>query len=148
MAVWNRRITTTAITLLLTLTAAVHGQNPRITAARRFLDASGGVETIAAAMKANLPAQRSANPQIPAEFWTRFEARLTQDLPQLVDSLAVLYATHFTVQELDGLVAFYQSPVGRRLRELQPTLIAESSAIGQRWGMRIGAEVGASLQPK
>lgn len=43
------------------------------------------------------------------------------------------------------LEAFYGSPIGRRFREAQPTLVTQSSAIGQRWGMRIGAAVGASL---
>jgi hypothetical protein len=97
-------------------------------------------------MRANLPAQRMANPAVPAEFWTRFEARLVNDLPQLVDSIAVLYAGKFTQPELEALLAFYRSPTGRRLRDLQPALVTESSAIGQRWGMRIGAEIGASLQ--
>jgi len=87
-----------------------------------------------------------ANPSIPAEFWTRFEARLTETLPQLIDSIAGLYAAKLTQPELDALLAFYTSPIGRRFRELQPMLVTESTAIGQRWGMRIGAEIGASLQ--
>lgn len=133
-----------------------HAQKPdttaasaaRLATAHRVLDASGAIETMVAAMRANLPAQRMASPQIPAEFWTRFEARISQDAPQLVDSIAVLYARRFTQDELESLLRFYQSPVGRRLRELQPSLVIESAAIGQRWGMRIGAEIGASLQQK
>ncbi len=142
------------LALVVLLSTEGHGQaakatvpdGVRVAAAHRVLEAAGTVETIVAAMRANLPAQRMANPQIPAEFWTRFEARLVDELPQLIDSIAVLYAAKFTQQELDGLLAFYQSPTGRRLRELQPVLVTESSAIGQRWGMRIGAEIGASLQ--
>ena len=79
--------------------------------------------------------------------WTRFAARIEQDAPQLVDSIALLYARTFTQSELDGLVAFYESLVGRRFRAVQPTLVTESAAIGQRWGTKIGAEVGASLAP-
>ena len=119
-----------------------------LAAAHRVLDASGSVDAMVAAMRANLPAQRAATPQLPDEFWTQFEARIVKDVPQLVDSIAVVYARNFTLQELDALTAFYQGPVGRRLRAVQPTLITESSAIGQRWGMRIGAEIGASLRPK
>lgn len=147
---WTGRALIGACTLLVMQTAPAGAQAPdaaRLTLARRVLDASGTVETIGAAMRANLPAQRMANPQIPAEFWTRFEARIVQDMPQLLDSIAVLYAAKFTQQELSGLLTFYQSPTGRRLRTLQPSLVTESSAIGQRWGMRIGAEIGASLQP-
>ena len=118
----------------------------QVALAHRVLDAAGTIETMVAAMRANLPAQRMANPQIPAEFWTRFEARITQDVPQLVDSIAVMYAIRFNQDELQGMLAFYQSAVGRRVRELQPSLVTESTAIGQRWGMRIGAEIGAALQ--
>ena len=146
---WTGRALLGACTLVVMQAAPAGAQGPdaaRVTLARRVLDASGTVETIAAAMRANLPAQRSANPQIPAEFWTRFESRIVQDMPQLLDSIAVLYAAKFTQQELSGLLTFYQSPTGRRLRTLQPSLVTESSAIGQRWGMRIGAEIGASLQ--
>ncbi|MFN2570840.1 MAG: DUF2059 domain-containing protein [Gemmatimonadales bacterium] len=139
--------------LLLSCAAATHAaaQQPKadaVSAAQRFLVASGSTDAMIAAMRANLPMQRSANPQIPAEFWNRFEVRIVRDAHQLVDSIAVLYAAKFTLSELDGLTAFYRSPVGRRLRTLQPELIAESAAIGQRWGTRIGEEIGASMQPK
>lgn len=144
-----RRVMLAALALVGMLVSVAHGQDARrLASAKRVLDVSGTIEAMTAAMRANLPAQRAANPQIPAEFWTRFEARILRDAPQLVDSIAVLYANRFTQQELDGLLAFYQSPTGRRLRQLQPTLVTESSAIGQRWGMRIGTEIGASLQPK
>jgi len=141
-------------TFLMLLTTALYGQVPkaggpdaaRLATAHQVLEAGGSVETMVAAMKAQLPAQRMANPSIPAEFWTRFEARLTETLPQLIDSIAGLYAAKLTQPELDALLAFYTSPIGRRFRELQPMLVTESTAIGQRWGMRIGAEIGASLQ--
>jgi hypothetical protein len=119
-----------------------------LAAAHRVLDASGSVDAMVAAMRASLPAQRAATPQLPAEFWRQFEARIVQAVPELVDSIAVVYARSFTPKELDALTAFYASPIGRRLRAQQPALITESAAIGQRWGMRIGAEIGASLPSK
>jgi uncharacterized protein len=137
------------LTFSLLVTTAVSGQSPnavRVATAHRVLEAGGSVETMVAAMKAQLPAQRMANPSIPAEFWTRFEARMIEAVPQLIDSIAGLYAAKLTQPELDALLAFYTSPIGRRFRELQPMLVTESTAIGQRWGMRLGAEVGASLQ--
>ena len=137
------------LTFSLLVTTVVSGQSPaavRVATAHRVLEAGGSVETMVAAMKAQLPAQRMANPSIPAEFWTRFEARMMEAVPQLIDSIAGLYAAKLTQPELDALLAFYTSPIGRRFRELQPMLVTESTAIGQRWGMRLGAEVGASLQ--
>lgn len=117
----------------------------RVVTALEALKTGGAVEAMIAAIRANLPAQRAATPQLPPQFWTSFEARIDQEAPRLADSIAVVYARHFTLAELKALVTFYQSPLGRKLRELQPTLVTESAAIGQRWGARIGAEVAAAL---
>jgi uncharacterized protein len=152
------RVTTVTGVLAVTCLLASRAQaqsadttspNPtRLALAHQVLDASGAVAAMLSATRATLPAQKQANPQVPAEFWTRFEARITQEAPQLGDSIAVLYARRFTQDELKGMLAFYESPIGRRLVELLPGLVQESAAIGQRWGMRIGAEVGASLLQK
>ena len=120
----------------------------RVALARQVLDAGGTVETMVAAIRANLPAQRAAMPGVPPEVWPKFEARIVQEVPQLVDSVAVLYAQKFTNEELNSLLAFYRSPAGRRLKSLQPTLVQETAGMGQRWGMRIGQEVGATLAPR
>lgn len=126
--------------------AAAPPDPARLTLARRVLELNGSVDAMIAAIRASIPAQRQATPQLPAEFWDRFEARVTRDAPQLIDSIAVLYAAQFSQEDLQALVAFYGTPTGQRLRQFQSTLIAESSAIGQRWGARIGAEIGAALE--
>ena len=141
-------LTVFAIGALHTTRAHAQADSARVAAARRFLDAAGTVDAMLAVMRANMPMQRASNPQVPAEFWTRFEARITQEAPHLADSIAVLYARNFSREDLDALAAFYKSPVGVKLRGLQPALLTESSGIGQRWGMRIGAEIGAALQAK
>ena len=143
--------------LLMALTTATQGHaqegaraatapdSMRLAVAHRVLKATGAADLMISAMKATLPSQKLATPQLPPEFWTRFEARMVQDAPQLVDSLAAVYANTFTLEELQQLAGFYESPIGRRVREAQPALLTQSSAIGRRWGSRIGAEVGASL---
>ncbi len=112
-----------------------------IEAARDFIRMSGAVDAILAGTRANIPAQRQALPEIPEEFWVRFENRMTRDAPALADSIAMIYAKTFTLQELRDIVAFFKTPSGRRLVQVQPQLITETSAIGQRWGGRIGEEI-------
>lgn len=119
----------------------------RLAAAHRLLEASGSAELMLTAMKANIPVQRAAMPQVPPAFWTRFEQRLVVEAPAFLDSIAVVYAGAFTLQELQQLIAFYESPIGRRLRAVQPDLVAQSSQIGQRWGARLGASIAAGLEP-
>ena len=117
----------------------------KITAAQNLLKASNAVDAMVAAMRANLPVQKQAMPQVPEEFWTRFEARLVKEAPALGDSIAVLYARRFSLRDLEELTAFYTSPLGRRFVEFQPLLVTESSAMGQRWGARLGEQIAKEI---
>ena len=144
--------TLTAVTLALVLGASAGAQQTRApvdpaTAAtiRRLLDLTGAANTAVRSMEAMMPAQRAANPQIPAAFWDAFLAHARREIPQLVDTLIPIYASHFTRPELDQLVRFYDSPLGRHLAEVQPTIAQESIQAGQRWGMVIGRDIGDSL---
>lgn len=44
---------------------------------------------------------------------------------------AQLYDETFTIEELDGMVTFYESPAGRSMLTKMPTLLQKSMAIGQ-----------------
>lgn len=116
-----------------------------LAAARSLLKASGAADAMIATMRANIPAQRQALPQVPAEFWTEFEKQMVREAPMLADSLAAIYAHKFSTRELQEITAFYNSPIGRKLVNSQVAIITESSAIGQRWGARLGEAVAKEL---
>lgn len=65
-------------------------------------------------------------------------ATLTEVLadPGLIEELSAemvpLYARYYTVQEVEQLTAFYQTPLGRKMLATMPQLSAESMAISQR----------------
>ncbi len=101
-----------------------------------------------AGIEATLPAQRAANPQIPSEFWDEFVARARSSVPALIELLVPIYAVHLTREEAEQLAEFYQSPLGRRLAEVQPLILQESMQAGQQWGAQIGAEVAQELARK
>lgn len=117
----------------------------RTAAARELLKSSGAMETMITAMRANVASQKEAMQEVPAEFWTRFEDRMVKGAPQLSDSIAIIYARTFSLKELQELNTFYRSAVGRRLVQVQPHLIAEGAAVGQRWGARLGEEIANEL---
>jgi hypothetical protein len=67
---------------------------------------------------------------------------LTRDMhelfsdPTLIDDMLAevtpLYAQTYTVDEINQMSAFYQSPVGQKMLATMPKLMAESMAISQR----------------
>jgi uncharacterized protein len=89
-------------------------------------------------------ARQSALP-VPPGFWEMFLARAEQDIDTLLAPMQADYARYFTSAELRALIAFYQSPIGKRVSEVSPVLTANSSAVGQQWGMRVGQEVATEL---
>ena len=112
---------------------------------RQILIVTHAADQIVGAIEATVPVQRASNPRIPAVFWDRFLVQARERRGEFLDSLVPLYSRTFEVTELKALLQFYQSPLGQRLLDTQPGLMRESVQIGQRWGARIGAEIGQQL---
>jgi hypothetical protein len=46
-----------------------------------------------------------------------------------------IYAKHFTLEEIQGLIDFNRSALGRKANKLMPQLMSESSQAAQQWGL-------------
>jgi uncharacterized protein len=57
------------------------------------------------------------------------------------DMLAGIYARNFSTDEIHDLIAFYQTPTGRKLIERQPTIAQQSMAAGQQFGRELVADL-------
>lgn len=62
-------------------------------------------------------------------------------LNELIDETARIYATHFTEAELKNILAFYQSPLGRKMVTEEPKALDESMANAGNWGDKLSEEV-------
>lgn len=118
----------------------------KVATVRRLLQLTGSTEAVVRSMEAVIPGQRTANPQIPPAFWDAFIARVRHDLPQLVDSFVPSYTARFTQAELDQLVQFYESPLGKHLIAVQPDMFQEGVEMGRRWGAIIARQVADSMR--
>lgn len=63
-----------------------------------------------------------------------FRARL----PELMTFTAELWASQMSAAELRELIVFYQTPLGKRLTEVTPTVATQSALFGMRWGQEVG----------
>ena len=113
---------------------------------RQLIAATKATDQAVLAMETAIPAQRASNPRIPAVFWDRFAERARSRRGEFVELLVPVYDRFFSVDELRNLLGFYQSPLGRRLLEVQPDLTREAMLAGQAWGRGLGAEVGRELE--
>ena len=52
---------------------------------------------------------------------------------EIGEGMAQVYANEFTEQELQGLVTFYKSPLGKKLIDAEPRAIQNSMGYMQKW---------------
>lgn len=114
-------------------------------AARRLLTVTGAAKLALNSMETMINAQRGTSPQIPQGFWDAFIAHARRDTTQLLELLVPIYATHLTRDEIEQLIRFYESPIGKRLTAVQPLISQESMVAGQAWGEAMGRIVGDSI---
>ena len=62
------------------------------------------------------------------------EKRYAPRVSELVDMTARIYASHFTEAELKELLAFYQSPIGRKALVEEPTVLERGHDSCRRMG--------------
>lgn len=59
----------------------------------------------------------------------------------LLDQIIPIYDKYFTHDEIKQLLAFYESPIGKKTVEVLPKITTESMAVGQKWGEALAPEI-------
>jgi len=80
------------------------------------------------------------------EIANQMRTDLAPRFSELTNEVATLYATNFTEDELKAILAFYQSPVGKRLLQRQPQVIDTSVKFAQNWANKLSDEVTAKMR--
>ncbi|HXW54985.1 MAG TPA: DUF2059 domain-containing protein [Candidatus Cybelea sp.] len=106
-------------------------------AIRHFMDLTGAArmgtnmtemisKQVQSAMSRNLPADRLQ------KFMDDFTQKLTVRAPanEIADAQIPIYAQHFSMDDLEGMIHFYESPVGQRMLKALPQVLEESQNTG------------------
>ncbi|MCX6219801.1 MAG: DUF2059 domain-containing protein [Bacteroidia bacterium] len=59
--------------------------------------------------------------------------------------LIPVYKKHFTQEEVKAIVAFYETPAGKKLAEKTPMVTMESMQLSQTWAMSLMGKIQAYL---
>jgi len=82
---------------------------------------------------------RQINIDVPDDWWDRFLEKI--DYEELDRLVIPIYAQHFTIEELDAIIAFYKTPAGQSVLEKMPLVLQDSMLIGQHWGTEIAQQI-------
>jgi uncharacterized protein len=115
-------------------------------AIRHLLQVTGGGRLAVQAIDTMMSTFKQAFPRVPEEFWTEFRSEVRED--DIIDWSVPIYDKYFSEEEVLGLVAFYATPLGKRLLEAQPLVLQESMQAGKEWGRALGQKVIERLKQK
>jgi len=80
------------------------------------------------------------------EVAAKLRAELAPRAGELLDDGARLYASRFTEQELKDVLAFYKSPIGRKVVAQEPAILDRSAANMDAWASKFAEEVIAKFR--
>jgi uncharacterized protein len=58
------------------------------------------------------------------------------------------YDKYYTMEEINKMIEFYQTPLGKKVISTMPQIMQESVQAGQSWGKEVGEKVYNSLKEK
>jgi hypothetical protein len=99
-----------------------------------------GMQLAAAVTDSILKQMQARTPEVPLrmldvakEVLTSEFAKMMQGPDSIMPKLIAVYAKHFTHDDVKGLLAFYDTPIGRKSVKVMPTLALEGVAVGEAW---------------
>ena len=116
---------------------------------KKYLEASGSMNAFKSAVSSMMGSFKNMNANVPDEFWKELEKEfLSTSLDDLVTMLTPVYEKHMSEADLNEIIKFYNSPVGKKLSEKTPDIMNESMLAGQTWGAGVGEKVMKKLKEK
>lgn len=68
------------------------------------------------------------------------------DIDVLIARIASVYDKHFSEADIEGQIAFYRSPVGKKVVQELPAIRQETSEAGQQYALEIIKQIRAEQQ--
>ncbi len=84
------------------------------------------------------------NPTVPTIFWTKIREKINYN--DLLEKMVGIYSKYYTSEDIDQLIKFYNTPVGKKSMSILPQIMQESMKAGEEWGVKTAEKVIADLE--
>jgi hypothetical protein len=121
---------------------------PKEAAIRKLFEIQGTKDTMAkvvASMSATVrPLLESSLPpgeyraQLIDLFFQRFQSKMKAD--ELLELAIPIYDKYFSLEDIEGLTKFYQTPLGKKLISVLPQVLLETQEAGRKYGEAAGRQ--------
>ena len=113
---------------------------------RKLMAVSGSDATLKMIPEQILSMIEQQAPALPESVKVEIQAMFSEEaLLLLMDRMVPIYAKYYTQQDMDDLIAFYDTPLGKKLSTVQPQITLESMSVAQQWAAEIGQKVASKI---
>jgi hypothetical protein len=126
---WHKLLFGLALTVA---TCASHAEPAKEASVRQLIRVTGAGEMGKQMIDTMIPELRKMLPQAPEAFWTEFTASV--DVNELVNLIVPVYQKHYSEEDIQAALKFFESDAGKRMIQKQPQIMQESFVAGQQWG--------------
>jgi hypothetical protein len=134
-----------AVTLCCLAAVSAQAQTPTagaVAAARELLAIKGGTAMFEPVIPGVVESTKNSllptNPNLSRdlnEISLQLRKEYESKKAELVYEVAIIYAQHFTEQELKELIAFYKTPLGQKMLKEEPVAVDASLKRAQDWSI-------------
>ncbi len=71
---------------------------------------------------------------VPADKQAAFVVEFDATLPALYEKMVKIYSETYTKEDIKAMIAFYDSPVGKKMQAKSAEIAEKSQVAGQEWG--------------
>jgi hypothetical protein len=146
-----KKILTVALLLLATSINFVSAQanSEYKSTLKKMLGIAGTEGTFKAAIKQMFGMFKQQYQNVPENVWADLETEMAKtSMDDLVEMLTPVYEKHMSIADLNKIIEFYQTPVGKKYAEKTPLIMQESMQVGQQWGMKVGQKFQEKMKEK
>ena len=137
------------LTILLFICLAsvsAFAQNSKTDKLKQLLELQGSAEMGETVIKTMIEAYKKAYPKVDPKIWDEFTTEMKGN--EMISLVIPIYDKYYTESDIDELIAFYKTPIGKKSIELMPVIMQESMAVGQEWGKKIAEKITKKLKEK
>lgn len=128
---------------ILSFSANAQSKNEKI---KQLLELTGSGKLGIQMMDQMISSFKNSYSAVNQEFWEDFKKEINPG--DIENMILPIYDKYYTETDIDQLIAFYNSPIGKKMIATMPQVMQESVSAGQNWGRKIGEKVLARLKEK
>ena len=138
-----------AVFAFISVTAMAQSGDSYSQVMRKYLIATNTLKNMQAMVPQILKPFQEQSPNVPKEFWDSVNEEMLKDVVnQMTEMLTPIYQKYLTQKELEDVLAFYESPAGKKISDVTPNITEEAILAGQNWGAAIASKIQAKMKEK